>query len=141
MSPPRTWLSQDAAASRGSFNASPPVCKVKIAASSRSSIPGIPESAPQAARKRMVLSERSYLKNILKAFWDSKDGVSMGNVFDDFVVDVLCELDSSLRSTGRADPSALTGEGDKKRVFAAITVYPSSTVSEDAAVKIFAEGF
>ena len=65
----------------------------------------------------------------------------MGNVFDDFVVDVLCELDSSLRSTGRADPSALTGEGDKKRVFAVITVYPSSTVSEDAAVKIFVEGF
>lgn len=67
--------------------------------------------------------------------------MSVRNVFDDFAVDVFCELYRSFRPAGWADPSALTGEGDKKRVFAAITVYPSSTVSEDAAVKIFVEGF
>jgi hypothetical protein len=36
---PRTWLRQDAAPGRGWFNAPPAVCAVKIAASSRSSIP------------------------------------------------------------------------------------------------------
>ena len=65
----------------------------------------------------------------------------MGDVIYDFAVYVFCELYRSFRPAGWADPSALTGEGDKERVFASITVYPSSTVSEDAAVKIFVEGF
>ena len=67
--------------------------------------------------------------------------MSVRNVFDDFAVDVFCELHCSLITARGTHSTALTGEGDKKRVFAAITVYPSSTVSEDAAVKIFVEGF
>ena len=62
----------------------------------------------------MVLSERSYLKNILKAFWDSKDRMAMGDVFDNFAVNVFGELYRSLRSTGGADPSAFIRERDKQ---------------------------
>jgi hypothetical protein len=64
----------------------------------------------------------------------------MGDVFDNFAVDVFCELHRSLGSTGGTDPTALAGEGDEERVFAAITVYPSGTVSEDTAVEILFEG-
>jgi hypothetical protein len=74
----------------------------------------------------------------------------MGDVFADFVVDVLPasprlrrtsgELYCSLRTARGAHPSALAGEGDKERVLAAIAVYPSSTVSEDITVKIPFEG-
>jgi hypothetical protein len=72
---PCTWLCQDAAPGRCWFNASPAVCTVKIAASSRSSTPRTSLRAPQAARKRMVLSLWSYLKKarkrlgIVKAVW------------------------------------------------------------------------
>jgi len=74
----------------------------------------------------------------------------MGDVFDDFVVDVFPtsprlrrtsgELYCSLRTARGAYPTSFTGEGDKERVLAAITVYPSSTVSEDATVEILFEG-
>ena len=64
----------------------------------------------------------------------------MGDVFDNFAVDVFCELYRSLSSARGTDPSAFTGERDKKRVLAAITVYPCGTVSEDAAIKVFVEG-
>ena len=50
------------------------------------------------------------------------------------------ELDCSLRTARGAHPSALAGDSDKERVLAAITVYPSSTVSEDATVEILFEG-
>ena len=58
----------------------------------------------------------------------------MGDVFDNFAVDVFCELYRSLSSARGAYPPALAGECDKQRVFASITIHPSGTVSEDAAV-------
>ena len=64
----------------------------------------------------------------------------MGDVFDNFAVDVFCELHRSLSSARGTDPSAFTGERDKERVFAAITVYPCGTVSEDTAIKVFVVG-
>jgi hypothetical protein len=60
--------------------------------------------------------------------------MAMRVVFDNFAVDVFCELYRSLRPAGGAHPSAFAGEGDKERVLAAITVYPCGAVSEDAAV-------
>jgi hypothetical protein len=75
-----------------------------------------------------------------QAFRDGEDGVAMRDVFDNFAVNVLGELDSSLRSTGRAHPTALAGEGDKERVLASITIHPCGTVSEDSAVKVLVEG-
>ncbi len=74
-------------------------------------------------------------------FWDSKGGVAMGNVFDDLTVNVFCELHCSLRPARGTYPPAFTGERDKKRVLAAVAVYPSGTVSEDSAVKVLVEGF
>ena len=56
------------------------------------------------------------------------------NVFDDLDIDVLGKLYRSLGSTRGAYPSAFTRERDEKRVLASIAVYPSGTVSEDAAV-------
>ena len=38
------------------------------------------------------------LKEDPRAFWDGKDGVAMGDIFDDFAVDVLCELHCPFRS-------------------------------------------
>ena len=74
----------------------------------------------------------------------------MGDVFDNFAVDVFPtsprlrrtsgELHRSLRPARGAYPPALAGECDKERVLAAITVYPSGTVSEDSAVKVLVEG-
>ena len=64
----------------------------------------------------------------------------MGDVFDNFAVDVFCELYRSLSSARGAYPSAFTGERDKQRVFASITIHPSSSVSEDTAIKVFVEG-
>ena len=67
-------------------------------------------------------------------FWDRKDGVSMGCVFDDFAIDVFRKLYCSLGSARGAYPTAFAGKRDKERVLASITVYPSGTVSEDSAV-------
>jgi hypothetical protein len=70
----------------------------------------------------------------------------MRNVFDDFAVDMLptsprlrrtsSELHRSLCTTGGAHPSALAGEGDKERELAAIAIYPSGSMSEDAALEV-----
>ena len=75
-----------------------------------------------------------------QAFWDGKDGVAMGDVFDDFVVDVFGELYCSLRTARGAYPPTFAGEGDKERVLAAVAIYPSGTVSEYAAVEVFIKG-
>jgi len=74
----------------------------------------------------------------------------MGCVFDNFAIDVFSELDRSLSSARGTHPTTFTGERDKERVFAAVTVYPSGTVSEDTAstfvkttadkVKVLVEG-
>jgi hypothetical protein len=64
----------------------------------------------------------------------------MGDILDDFVVDVLCKLHRSFRTAGWAYPPAFAGEGDKERVLAAVAIRPSSAVSEDSAIKIFVEG-
>jgi hypothetical protein len=64
----------------------------------------------------------------------------MGDVFDDFAVNMLSKFHCSLRSTRGAHPTAFAGEGDKEGVFTSITVYSSSPVSEDPAVEIFIEG-
>jgi hypothetical protein len=58
----------------------------------------------------------------------------MGDVFDNFAVDVLCELDCSLCPARGTYPSAFAGKRDKERVLAPITVYPSCAVSEDSSV-------
>ena len=60
--------------------------------------------------------------------------MAMGNVFDDFAIDVLGKLYRSLGSTRGAYPTTLARERDKERVLASITVYPRGTVSEDPAV-------
>jgi hypothetical protein len=75
-----------------------------------------------------------------QAFWDSEDGVAMGDVFDNFAVDVFCELHRSLSSARGAYPTALARKRDQERVLASITVYPCGTVREDSAVKVFVEG-
>jgi hypothetical protein len=80
------------------------------------------------------------LKEDPETLRDGKDRMAMGHVLNHFAVDVFCELYRSFGTARRADPSALAGEGNKKRVFASITVYPGSTVSEDSAVEIFVEG-
>jgi hypothetical protein len=80
------------------------------------------------------------LKEGSQAFGDGEDGVAMGGVLDDFVVDMLCKLHRSFRTAGWAYPPAFAGEGDKERVLAAVAIRPSSAVSEDSAVKIFVEG-
>ena len=67
--------------------------------------------------------------------------MAMGCVFDDFTVNVFCELYRSLGAARGTYTSAFTGERDKKRVLAFITIYSCGTVSEDAAVKVFVEGF
>ena len=74
----------------------------------------------------------------------------MGDVFDNFAVDVFPtsprlrrtsgELYRSLSSARGTYPPAFARKRDKKRVLAAITVYPSGTVSEDSAVKVLVEG-
>ena len=71
-----------------------------------------------------------------QAFRDGEDGVAMGDVFDNFAVDVFCELHGSLGSAGGADPAALARERDEERVLASITIHPRGTVSEDAAVEV-----
>jgi hypothetical protein len=58
----------------------------------------------------------------------------MRDVFDDFTVNMLCELYCSLCPARGTHPTAFAGEGDKDRVLAAVAVYPSGTVSEDPAV-------
>ena len=64
----------------------------------------------------------------------------MGDVFNNRAVNVLGELHCPLSPTRGAYPSAFTGERDKERVFASIAVYPSGTVSEDAAIEVLVEG-
>ena len=65
----------------------------------------------------------------------------MGNVFDDLTVNVLSKFNRSLRPARGAYSTAFAREGDQERVLAPITVYPSGTVSEDAAVKVLVECF
>ena len=64
----------------------------------------------------------------------------MGDFFDDLTVNVLGKLHRSLSSARGAYSTAFAGEGDKERVFASVAVYPSGTVSEDAAIKVLVEG-
>jgi hypothetical protein len=64
----------------------------------------------------------------------------MGGVLNYFAVEMLCKLHCSLGSTGGAYSSAFAGERDKERVLTAVAVYPSSPVSEDAAVKVLCQG-
>jgi hypothetical protein len=65
----------------------------------------------------------------------------MGNVFNDFVVDMLCELHRSLCPARGAYSTALARKGDKERVLTAVAVNPSGAVGEDAAIEILVEGF
>ncbi len=58
----------------------------------------------------------------------------MGNISDDFTVDVLGELHGPLSSAGWTYPSALAGEGYKECVFAPVAIHPGGSMSEDAAV-------
>ena len=58
----------------------------------------------------------------------------MRDVFDDFTVNMLCELYSSLRPAGGAYPTALARKRDKEGVLTSVAVYPSGSVSEDSAV-------
>ena len=88
-----------------------------------------PGSLKEDSIKRAVV-----LKEYPEALGDSKDRVAMRDVFDNFAVEVFCKLHRSLRSTGGTDPTAFARECDKQGVLTAITVYPGSTVSEDAAV-------
>ena len=95
---------------------------------------------PPSGTKEYGVELAVVLKEDPQAFWDGEDGVAMGDVFDNFAVDVFCELYRSLSSARGTDPSAFTGERDKQRVFASITIHPSSSVSEDTAIKVFVEG-
>ena len=64
----------------------------------------------------------------------------MGNVFDDFAIDVLGKLYRSLGTAGGTYPPTFAGEGDKERVLAAVAIYSSGTVSEHTAVKVLVKG-
>lgn len=80
-------------------------------------------------------------KEYPEAFWDSKDCMAMGDVFDNFAVNVFGELYRSLGPARGAYSSAFAGERDKERVLTAIAVYPGGTVGEDAAVKVLCKSF
>jgi hypothetical protein len=64
----------------------------------------------------------------------------MGDVINNFAVDMLSELYRSLRPAGWAYPTTLGRERNEEGVLASIAIHPSGTVSEDAAVEIFVEG-
>jgi hypothetical protein len=55
--------------------------------------------------------------------------MAMRDVFDNFAVDMFCELHRSFCSTGGTDPTAFARECDKERVLASVTVYPGGTMS------------
>jgi hypothetical protein len=74
------------------------------------------------------------LKEDPKAFWDREDRVAMRDVFDNFAVNMLSELYRSFGSTGGTYSAAFARECNKERVLAAVAVYPSCTVCEDATV-------
>ena len=65
----------------------------------------------------------------------------MWNVFDNFAVDMFGELHRPLCPAGGTHAAALTGERYQERVLAAVAVHAGRAVSEDAAVKVFIEGF
>lgn len=71
---------------------------------------------------------------------NSEDGVTMRNVFDHFVVDMLREFHGSLRPAGGADPTAFAAEGYEERVLTAVAVDPCSTMSENATVQVLVKG-
>jgi hypothetical protein len=54
------------------------------------------------------------LEEYPEAFWDSKDCMAMGDVFDNFAVEMFCELNRSLGSTGGTYPSAFARERDEE---------------------------
>jgi hypothetical protein len=58
-----------------------------------------------------------------------------------FAVDVFSEFHSARSPAGGTYPTTLAREGDKLGVFAAVAVYPGSSMGEDAAVKVLFEGF
>jgi hypothetical protein len=64
----------------------------------------------------------------------------MGDIFNDRTVNMLSKFHCSFRPARGAYPPAFARKRDKERVFASITVYPSSPVSEDTAIKVFVEG-
>jgi hypothetical protein len=66
--------------------------------------------------------------------------MAIGNILHYFVIDMLGEFDSSLRTAGWVDPSALAGEGNKEGVFASVPVDPSSSVGKYPAIEIFIQG-
>ena len=57
-------------------------------------------------------------------FWDSKDGVAMRDVFDNFAVNVFCKLHCSLSTAGGVYPPAFAGKCYKEGVLASITIHP-----------------
>jgi hypothetical protein len=65
----------------------------------------------------------------------------LGEVFDNFAVDVLCELHGALDAAGGAHPAALAGERYKERVLALLAEHPRGTMSKDAAIEVLIEGF
>ena len=65
----------------------------------------------------------------------------MGEVFDNFAVDVLRELHGALDATGGAHPAALAGERDKEKVLSSLAEHPRGTMSKDAPIDDLIEGF
>jgi hypothetical protein len=76
----------------------------------------------------VVLKEDPY------TFWDGEDGVAVWDIFDNFAIDVLGELHCSLGAARGAYTTALAGEGDEERVFAAVAVTPRGAISKATAV-------
>ena len=54
------------------------------------------------------------LKEDSQAFWDGEDGVAMGNVIDNFAVNMLGKLHRSLSSARGAYPPAFARKRDKE---------------------------
>jgi hypothetical protein len=53
---------------------------------------------PPSSTKEDGVELAAVLKEDSLAFWDSEDCVSMGNVFDNFAIDVFCELQWIVKS-------------------------------------------
>jgi hypothetical protein len=62
---------------------------------------------PPSGTKEYGIELSVVLKEDSQSFRDGEDGVAMGDVFDNFAVDVFCELHGSLSSAGGQTPRRL----------------------------------
>ena len=89
---------------------------------------------PPSGTKEYGVELAVVLKEDSQAFWDGKDGVAMGDIFNDRTVNMLSKFHCSLGSTRGAHPPAFARKRDKERVFDSRLHALQFRESEDAAV-------